>query len=72
MTLPQRITLIVKRAMALLHPCVYGELGGRDTAQLIAADLAKEIKLLMPGADADAIAAAASQVAHQIQVAHAI
>ena len=57
MTLPQRITLIVKRAMALLHPCVYGELGGRDTAQLIAADLAKEIKLLMPGADADAIAA---------------
>ena len=42
--------------MALLHPCVYGELGGRDTAALIAADLAKEIKLLMPGADADAIA----------------
>jgi len=58
MTLPQRIALLVRRAIALLHPCVYGELGGRDTAAQIAADLAKEIRLLMPGADADAVAAA--------------
>ena len=36
---------------------MYGELGGRDTAALIAADLAKEIRLLMPDANADAIAA---------------
>ena len=57
MTLPQRIALIVKRAMALLHPCVYGELSGRDTAALIAGDLANELRLLMPGADAEGIAA---------------
>ena len=51
MTLPQRIALIVKRGMALLHPCVYGGLGVRDTVDEIAADLEREISLLMPNAD---------------------
>ena len=52
MTLPQRIALIVKRGMALLHPCVYGELGARNTQNLLAADLEREIALLMPNQDA--------------------
>ena len=58
MTLPQRIALIVKRGLALLHPCVYGELGSKDTTAEIAAELEKEIAMLMPGADAKAIVAA--------------
>jgi len=52
MTLPQRIALIVKRGMALLHPCVYGELGSKDTVQQIAVELEKEVAMLMPNADA--------------------
>ena len=58
MTLPQRIALIVKRGLALLHPCVYGELGSKDTTAEIAVELEKEIAMLMPGADAKAIVAA--------------
>jgi len=58
MTLPQRIALIVKRGMAVLHPCVYGELSVRDTVASISADLEKEIALLMPNADAKAIVGA--------------
>ena len=58
MTLPQRIALIVKRGMALLHPCVYGELGSKDTTAEISATLEKEIALLMPRADTKAIVAA--------------
>jgi len=58
MTLPQRIALIVKRGLALLHPCVYGELGSKDTKDAIAASLEHEISLLMPGQDASAIVAA--------------
>ena len=57
MTLPQRIALIVKRGLALLHPCVYGELSGRDTLAALADDLEREIALLCPGRDAKAIAA---------------
>ena len=57
MTLPQRIALIVKRGMALLHPCVYGELGSKDTTAEISATLEKEIALLMPGKDAKAVVA---------------
>ena len=57
MTLPQRIALIVKRGLALLHPCVYGELGSKDTAQAIADELEKEIAMLCPGKDAGKIAA---------------
>ena len=58
MTLPQRIALIVKRGLALLHPCVYGELGSKDLAAEIAAELEKEVAMLMPGKDAKAIVAA--------------
>ena len=58
MTLPQRIALIVKRGLALLHPCVYGELGSRDTLALLSGDLEKEVALLCPGRDAHEIVAA--------------
>ena len=58
MTLPQRIALIVQRGLALLHPCVYGELGSADPTGAIAADLEKEVAMLMPGADARAVVAA--------------
>ena len=57
MTLPQRIALIVKRGLALLHPCVYGELGSKDLATEIAAALEKEVAMLMPGKDAKALVA---------------
>ncbi len=57
MTLPQRIALIVKRGLALLHPCVYGELGSKDLAAEIAAALEKEVAMLMPGKDAKALVA---------------
>ena len=57
MTLPQRIALIVQRGLALLHPCVYGELGSKDTATAIASALEHEIGLLCPGKDAQKIAA---------------
>ena len=43
--------------MALLHPCVYGELNSRDTAALLAADLEVEIAMLCPDRDAKAIVA---------------
>ena len=58
MTLPQRIALIVQKGLALLHPCVYGELGTKDPALVLAAGLEKEIALLMPGTDAKAVVAA--------------
>ena len=58
MTLPQRIALIVKRGLALLHPCVYGELASKDTTAEIAVELEKEIAMLMPGKDAKAIVSA--------------
>ena len=52
MTLPQRIAIIVKRGLAFLHPCVYGELGKHDALAQLAADLEREIAMLMPQADA--------------------
>lgn len=58
MTLPQRIAHIVKHGLAVLHPCVYGDLGAKDAIGGIAADLEKEIALLMPGQDAKAVASA--------------
>ena len=58
MTLPQRIALIVQKGLALLHPCVYGELGSKDPEATIAAGLEKEVALLMPGADAKSVVAA--------------
>ena len=58
MTLPQRIALIVKRGLALLHPCVYGELRSKGTTAEITAELEKEVAMLMPGTDAKAVVAA--------------
>ena len=55
MTLPQRIALIVKRGLALLHPCVYGELNSKDNLASLAAELEREVALLCPGRDAKAI-----------------
>ena len=58
MTLPQRVALIVQKGLALLHPCVYGELGSNDLAGAIVAGLEKEIALLIPGANAKDLVAA--------------
>ena len=58
MTLPQRIALIVTKGLALLHPCVYGELRSKDPAGAIAVDLEREIAMLMPGHDAHEIVTA--------------
>ena len=41
--------------MALLHPCVYGELGSKNVSSGIAEELEREIAMLMPGKDAKAI-----------------
>jgi len=57
MTLPQRIALIVQRGLALLNPCVYGELGSSDSAAVLVQSLEENVAMLMPGADAHAIAA---------------
>lgn len=43
MTLPERIRRIIKRLLALLHPCAYGELNSKDSLNSIAADLEAEI-----------------------------
>lgn len=58
MTLPQRTVLIVKRGLAILHPCVYGELGSRDGVEALARDLEREIALLLPDRDSKEIVAA--------------
>jgi len=55
MNLPQRIALVVERGLAMLHPCVYGELDARNAAEKVAATLEHEIALLMPNADVKAI-----------------
>ena len=58
MTLPQRIAHILKHGMAVLHPCVYGELNSHGAIDEIAADLEREIALLCPDRDAKEIVAA--------------
>jgi serine O-acetyltransferase len=55
MTLPHRITVVVKRLLAQLHPCVYGELNASSETAVIADSLEKEIAMLMPDADAHAV-----------------
>ncbi len=57
MTLPQKIAHIVQHGLALLHPCVYGELGAKNAAAGISADLEKEVALLCPDRDAKEIVA---------------
>ena len=50
MTLPERVEKLLKHAMALMHPCVYDELG--KTGELdIAGELLRELRLLMPKGD---------------------
>ena len=55
MTLPQRIARFVRRGLALLHPCVYGELASRDNVAALASELEKDVALLCPGRDAEEI-----------------
>ena len=57
MTLPQRVARIVNRGMAVLHPCVYGELNAKGALDGIAAELEREIALLCPDRDAKSIVA---------------
>ena len=58
MTLPQRVERIVRRGLAVLHPCVYGELGAASAVADLSADLEREIALLMTEEDAKRISAA--------------
>ena len=59
MTLTVRVSGILERCFAALHPCLYGlsdrEMSGGNAA--IESSLAKEVSLLMPGADAHDICA---------------
>lgn len=55
MTLPQRIARLVQRGLALLHPCVYGELGAKDNLVKLREGLMDEIPLLCPERKADEI-----------------
>lgn len=55
MTLPQRIARLVQRGLALLHPCVYGELGAKDNLAKLREGLMDEIPLLCPERKADEI-----------------
>ena len=58
MTLTQRVERIVRRGLAVLHPCVYGELGAASAVGELAADLEREIALLMTAGDAKRISEA--------------
>lgn len=57
MTLTLRIGSIVRKALALLHPCAYGELGVINAEKEIAESLQREFKLLCPERDSEALAA---------------
>ena len=58
MTLPQRIAKLTQRGLALLHPCVYGELGSKDNLASLQAELRAEVVLLCPDRNPDEIVAA--------------
>ena len=47
----------MQRGLALLHPCVYGELGSTDNLASLSAELEKDIALLCPGRNAAEIVA---------------
>ena len=55
MTLPQRIARIVRRGLAILHPCVYGELMSKTNVQELATELEREVELLCPDRSAKEI-----------------
>lgn len=58
MTLPQRIAKLTQRGLALLHPCVYGELGANDQLNSLAIELKAEVELLCPERDSNEIVSA--------------
>lgn len=55
MTLPQRVAVILRRLMASLHPCVWGELGASGQVEKAAEELRREVALLCPERDSSAI-----------------
>ena len=57
MILPVRIAKLLRHGMAVLHPCVYGELGVKNSIAQLASGLEREIALLGPGLDAKALSA---------------
>lgn len=57
MILPDRIAKLLRHGMAVLHPCVYGELGVNNSIAQLASGLEREIALLGPGLDAKALSA---------------
>ena len=56
MTLTLRIGAVLRKALALLHPCAYGELVVKNAEKEIAESLAGELRLLCPDRDADELA----------------
>lgn len=56
MTLPQKTERILRRAMAVLHPCVYGELSAVDPVSTLRRELEAEIAMLSPDGDAARLA----------------
>lgn len=58
MTLPQRIAKLTQRGLALLHPCVYGELGANNQLNSLAIELKAEVELLCPERDSNEIVSA--------------
>ena len=57
MILPDRIAKLLRHGMAVLHPCVYGELGVNNSIAQLASGLEREIALLGPDLDAKALSA---------------
>ena len=57
MILPVRIAKLLRHGMAVLHPCVYGDLGVKSSIAQLASGLEREISLLAPGLDAQALSA---------------
>ena len=56
MTLPERIAAIVREALSILHPCVYGELGsGEDALARLSSGLVREVAFVCPERDAKEI-----------------
>ena len=48
---------MLKHGMAMLHPCVYGELNSKGASGILAGDLEGEVALLCPERDAKALVA---------------
>ena len=57
---------MVERSLALMHPCVYAELGAADPVPGIAEGLEREVRLLCPGRDAAEIVRSVMEEAEPI------